>query len=142
MKPHKCIISVLSILLVLTFFTGCGDPDEPGISEIDWNDKNIRSEQFVTALVNGDYTIASSGFDATMTRSLSVRRLAKAWTDTVKVAGAFDSIVSTEEVPNDEYDIYIVLTRHENMGINTRIVFTEDNQVAGLFFTFVQDIDG
>jgi hypothetical protein len=136
----KIIPAMLAALLALAALAGCG-AKEPGVSAIDWANHDVRAVQFVTALVNGDYTIAAQGFDAAMQRALSVRALRKAWEDMVKQAGAFAAIEETERIPDDEYDIYHVLTRHEKSGVNTRVVFSADGLVAGLFFTFVPNPD-
>ena len=128
---------ILSMLVVFALFGfGCSNGNEPNTSNIDWENRDQRSEQFVMALVNGDYSIAAVGFDADMTRALGAPGLKKAWEDTVKQAGAFVSIVKTQTELNDEYDIYIVISRHENTGISSRIVFSGDDLIAGLFFSF------
>jgi dienelactone hydrolase len=139
MKSRKNI--VIFVLAVLFSFTGCGDGDAegPGISQIDWGDRNRRAEQFVEALANGDYETAAGGFDAAMKKALSVQGLKKAWEDTAAPAGGVVSIAETGIEPNDEYDIYNVVSRHENKGINTRVVFSKDNKVSGLFFTYVEN---
>ena len=127
-------IAVIAICLLL--LAGCGSVAEPGVSQIDWENHDVRAEQVVTALANGDFSIVAEGFDAEMQRALSVRALASSWKAMTNQAGAFISIEGTEREPHDEYDIYVVTTRHEKSGVNVRIVFSEDDQVAGLFFTF------
>jgi len=126
------------VLLLFLTLAGCGErEEEPGISFIDWNNHDLRAEQFVTALINGDFTIASEGFDEEMKRALGVMGLERSWRDTVRIAGEFISIAGVESVPHDEYDIYHVITLHKNRDINTRIVFSDDGSVAGLFFSFI-----
>jgi len=136
MNAKKLISAILTILFTIAL-SGCGNAEEPGISYIDWNNHDLRAEQFVAALVNGDFSIAAEGFDDDMKRAIDVRGLRKAWRDTVRVAGDFNSIGGTELIPNDEYEIYHVITLHKNRNINTRIVFTFDGKVAGLFFSFI-----
>ena len=133
------LIAAAAMLMPMLFaLTGCAaDEEEPGISYIDWDDHDNRSGQFVEALLNGDFSIAAEGFDEDMTRMLDVKGLRKAWRDTVRVAGEFISMEETESVENDEYDIYHVVTRHNRRDINTRIVFSHDGLIAGLFFTFI-----
>jgi len=128
---------IVALTMGLLMLAGCGAAAaEPGVSQIDWANHDARAEQFVMALVNGDYTIASEGFDAEMQRVLSVRALGNNWKAMNNQAGAFVSIEGTELEPHDEYDIYNVVTRHEKSGVNIRIVFSADGLVAGLFFTF------
>jgi hypothetical protein len=129
----------LAALLALFALTGCQGGTEPGISHIDWENQDERAPQFVTALVDGDYTVAAEGFDAEMQRALSVGALRRSWEGMCRQAGAFVAIEETQPVPNDEYDIYNVITRHEKSGVNTRVVFSHDGLVAGLFFTFTEN---
>ena len=128
---------ILSMLVVFALFGfGCSSGKEPNTSNIDWGNRDQRAEQFVAALVNGDYSIAAEGFSADMNRALGVRGLRRAWGDMIKGAGAFVSIAETQTEPHDEYDIYIVVSRHENRGVSSRVVFSEDGLIAGLFFSF------
>ena len=136
----RIIITVFCALLLLCTFPGCSsNADEPGISLIDWNDRDGRAGQLVAALVNEDYSIAREGFDAAMKRGLSTNALKKVWGDMIADAGEFNSISGTETIPHDEYEIYEVLSQHETLGIITRIVFSSDGLVAGLFFRFADN---
>ena len=138
MSIRKVLYIIITAMLLIVILAGCADEEEPGISKIDWNDHDLRAEQFVRALINGDFTIAAEGFDDDMMRALNVRGLKRAWRNTVKIAGEFISIEETELIPNDEYEIYHVVTLHENRNINTRIVFSTDGLIAGLFFSFLE----
>ena len=138
MKARKFLSLILITGLIFVFVTSCDDEfEEPGISHIDWDNHDLRAERFVIALVNGDFTIAAEGFDEEMSRVLGVRGLRKAWRDTARIAGDFKSIYETELIPHDEYEIYHVVSWHANRYINTRIVFSFDGKIAGLFFSFL-----
>lgn len=139
LMTRKIAAALLAVLFALPAFAGCGAGEEPGVSVIDWANPDERAAQFVTALVNGDYTIAAQGFDAEMLRALRVAALRRSWEAMQRRAGAFIAIEGTEQIPDDEYDIRHVVTRHEKMGVNTRVVFSAEGRVAGLFFTFVGD---
>ena len=138
MGMKRVFAAILSVILLAPAISGCSvGGGEPGISSIDWENREMRAEQFVAALANGDYTIAAQGFDAEMSRALGVRGLKKAWEDSLKVAGSLISVYETQNVPNDEYDIYLVLSRHENRALSSRVVFSKDGLIAGLFFSFI-----
>ena len=128
---------MITAMLLIIVMTGCSTDEEPGISQIDWGNKDVRAEQFVTALLNGDYTIAAAGFNEEMAGALSVRQLRSSWLATVRAAGTFIAITEIDFNMHEEYEIYDVLTQHENRNLNTRVVFDEDGQVARLFFSFV-----
>ena len=139
-KLLRYLLIVLIAILVFTTITACEeDEGEPGISNIDWDNHEKRSEQFVEALLNGDYTIATAGFNEEMKQALGANDLRRAWIDTTRRAGNFIRIVGTEQIPDGDYDIYHVVTQHEKININSRIVFTPDGQVTGLFFSYVED---
>jgi hypothetical protein len=137
----KTKIFIAAMVALLLLFADCSKSEnEPGISSIDWNDTEHRAEQFVMALVNGDYSIAKEGLNANMEKALGKNGLRRAWESTVKAAGPFVSIAGTKTEPNDEYEIYIVTSRHEKKGIASRIVFSKDGLIAGLFFSFVDNL--
>ena len=142
MRKRRPIAALLAALLTMLMLSACGGSGhEPGISQIDWEDPDLRAEQLVAALANGDYSVAASGFDDTMRRALSVPALRRAWESTVKQAGDFISLERVELLPHDEYSIYLVTTRHEESGVSTRIAFDADGMVAGLFFSYVPNYD-
>ena len=139
MKARTVIVTAFALIILFTI-SGCSSSaEEPGTSFIDWNDRDHRAEQFVAALVNEDYSVATDGFDAVMKKGLSADALKESWDEMIAEAGAFISIAGTEIVPHDEYDIYEVISQHENKRVNTRIVFSSDGLVAGLFFSFVDN---
>jgi len=138
MRKTKGFSGFIAGIFIFLALSGCGGAEEePGISRIEWNNHDVRAEQVVTALVNGDFTIVAEGFDDDMSRALDVSGLRKAWRDTVRAAGAFNSIGGTEYFTHEEYEVYNVVTLHERRNINTRIVFSEESKIAGLFFTFI-----
>ncbi|MCL2076816.1 MAG: alpha/beta fold hydrolase [Oscillospiraceae bacterium] len=146
MKLKKIIALTLAAIFILSAVLGCDsnsadNQSDSEISVIEPNNQNIeRAEQFVMALINGDYATAAESFDETMSEALGVDELKKAWEDMIKVAGESIDYIEVEAEAHDEYDIYNIVSYHENSGINSRIVFSQDNLIAGLFFTFV-DID-
>jgi len=131
-----CFIIIVAALLIVAM-SGCSVEEEPGISFIDWGNHDLRAEQVVTALLNGDFTRVAEGFDDDMSSAIDVRGLRKAWRDTVRIAGSFYVIDRTEISAHDGYEIYDVVSLHANRNINTRVVFSADDKIAGLFFTFI-----
>jgi len=119
---------------------GCTTSDpEPGNSTIEWTDRDHRAEQVVMAIINGDYSAVTSGFDEDMSKALTAQGLENAWKSTIRQAGEFVSILSTQTVDDDQYDIREVTSQHTYQGVRTRVVFTRDNKVTGLFFSFVSN---
>ena len=141
MKTKRILVAMVSALLVLFAITGCNESSEPGTSQIDWENHDQRAEQFIMALINGDYSIAAAGFDTDMNRGIGVYGLRRNWEEVTRQAGSFVSIVGIEIIPHDDFSIYEVTTQHESNGINSRVVFSEDGVVAGLHFTFADNND-
>jgi len=134
----RVLLLALAIIFLVTVLAACVLEEEPGISRIDWDDYDLRAEQFVKALLNGDFAIASEGFDDDMVRLLGANGLRRAWNSTARLAGEYVSMDEAELIDDNEYEIYNVVTRHKDRDINSRIVFSLDGKIAGLFFTFVQ----
>jgi len=134
---YRYIIAVLIALFILGSVSGCelGSNTEPGTSLIEWENHDMRAEQFMTAVANGDFSIAAEGFNAEVYQGLrGAQGLRVAWRDVCGVVGSFISIEGVHYAPDDEYDVYEVITRHRSGGINTRLVFTDDGLITGIFF--------
>ncbi|MCL2137631.1 MAG: DUF3887 domain-containing protein, partial [Coriobacteriia bacterium] len=140
MKPIR---GFLAFIVALSLLTSCQTTsNEPGTSQIDWSDREHRAAQFVLALVEGDYSIAAEAFSSDMQRQLGVKGLKSAWDSVIQQAGAFEAIVSEDTLPHDEYDIREVTSDHATRGVVTRIVFSDDDKVAGLFFSYTDKSEG
>ena len=141
-RGYRSFLVVMMVVLIIAAVSGCSkNTNKPGAGTIDWDNHDQRAEQFVLALVNGDFSEAAEGFNAEMRQALSVIDLEKAWEDTIANAGAYISIEEVTMDPHDEYDIYQVISNHQRFKVNSRIVFSEDGLVAGLFFSFVENPD-
>ena len=138
MKIGKSLAGALAAAFLILFLSGCDDDvEEPGISHIDWNNHDLRAEQIVNALINEDYSVIAEGFDNDMKSSLGVKGLRNGWRFVVNAAGEVGTIGETEIIPHDEYDIYHIVTVHSNRSVNTRIVFSHDGLIAGMFFSYL-----
>ncbi|MDR2957388.1 MAG: DUF3887 domain-containing protein [Coriobacteriales bacterium] len=145
-RLHSFSLTALAVVLTVSVLAGCqgndprsGNNQGSSSSQIDWNNLDQRAEQFVMALVNGDYAVAAEGFDDAMNDALGVEGLKQAWEGSVRIAGEFISVVRVDTVPHSEYDIYEVITKHQRIGIKSRVVFSADGKVTGLFFSYVEN---
>ena len=132
---RSALVALVALLAFCSLIACSKSEKEPGSSVINWDDPDQRAEDFVLALVAGDYTIAAEKFSDEMNRALGVNGLKKAWSDVIKEAGDFVRVVEVFQIPYENYDIYNVVTEHKNLSIVTRVVFSPDGKISGLFFS-------
>jgi hypothetical protein len=106
---------------------------------IDWEiHEQIRAEQIVNALVIGEYATVRENFNSAMKSSLSLRRLRSAWEGVIKEAGEFVGIIKIENLPHEEFEIYLATTHHEHAGVVIRTVFDGEGFLTGLHFRYTE----
>jgi len=133
----KLFVIIISVLMLITL-TGCGNDtaDQSNVvaDDVDWEFFNQLAEEFIDAIVRGDFDAAVGMFDETMAGVVDVEMLQTAWEDDIlTLAGAFIRIHDIENGVQDGYYISGVIMRHENSGFGWNIVFSDDGLIAGLF---------
>ena len=135
------ISSIVILLILIARFEN--NVEEPGISYVDWSDKNMRAQQIVTALYNGDFTVVVEGFDDDLKRTLGLRGLTSSFLGMHRIAGEYISIGEINYIlfldVGYSFEIYNITTLHEHKELITRIVFNTDGSVAGIWFVFVEE---
>jgi hypothetical protein len=88
----------------------------------------------VGALASGDYERARENFDETMKNVVSVENLKKAWESLIAEVGPFAEQVGTRMEEIQGYDVIFVTCKFEKGILDVKVVFNDQQQVAGLFF--------
>ena len=133
-----------AVIILSVFMGGCAgkglDLSTAGAAgEKDGSFYSERAEKFVKQLVNGEYSAAAESLDAQMAKSLNADALEQAWNGAIEQAGAFSAIVKTDNLTQDGYYICLVTSRHENKNVVSRVVFSEDGLILGLFFSYTEN---
>jgi dienelactone hydrolase len=97
------------------------------------------ARQAAADLEAGDYAAVAAHFDEAMAKSLSTDKLKEAWESTAAQAGEYSGIASARSFAQGGYYICLVTARHEAKGIESRVVYGKDMQIAGLFFTYAEN---
>lgn len=85
-------------------------------------------------LTEGKWAEIRTGFDETLTNSLSEAGLADAWQKVVGAFGAYTSRGEPKLVPKDEADeVYDTPMTFELAEMKSRIAFDDDGKITGLF---------
>ena len=126
---------IVIVLLSLIIVTGCtrNTAQELDPADIDWAHYNALAESFVMAFMSGDYDAAADMFDRDMTRLMGASGLQKFRPDIIARAGSFVSIYDIDNFTAEGYIICNVTMLHEDSASVLRVVFSVDDQVAGLF---------
>jgi hypothetical protein len=92
-----------------------------------------NARAFVDELAHGQWDHAKTPFDAKMTEAMPSQQLHALWTKLESQAGAFRHVDETKVEPKDAYRIAHVTCTFEKARLIVRVVFDQENKVAGLF---------
>jgi pimeloyl-ACP methyl ester carboxylesterase len=95
--------------------------------------KRIAAD-FIQLLHQGEFAVATKNFDAAMSKVLPVAELKKTWEKLLADSGAFKKHVTGRLETSGKYEIVYVTCEFAKMKLDARIVFDEENKIAGLFF--------
>lgn len=88
----------------------------------------------VKHLVDGEFDRAVVPFDDVMKKGLPAETLGAVWSKVTRELGEFRQADKTRTQEVKEYHIVFVTCDFEKGPIDTKVVFTDDAKVAGLFF--------
>lgn len=98
------------------------------------NTPESLAREFVTQLAQGDYREAVSSFDSKMSHHLPEDKLQKLWEGISGQWGEFQQIQSIRLQKVPQYQIALVTCRFEKGLLDVKVVFSANQQIAGLFF--------
>ncbi|MEQ8635879.1 alpha/beta hydrolase [Gimesia maris] len=98
------------------------------------NTPETLAREFVTQLAQGDYREAVSSFDSKMSHHLPEDKLQKLWEGISGQWGEFQQIQSIRLQKVPQYQIALVTCRFEKGLLDVKVVFSANQQIAGLFF--------
>lgn len=88
----------------------------------------------VAQMAAGHFDKAVEPFDLTMKRGLSADKLKEVWGGLIKQYGRFQRATETTTEKTEQYRVIYVTCEFQRGKIDTKVVFTSENKVAGLFF--------
>ncbi len=90
--------------------------------------------RFVSWLAESNFTAAVSNYDDTMKTALPEPALRNAWIGLQKQAGPFQKQISTRTTTQLGYQIAFVTCQFASTNLDIKVVFNDNQKVAGLFF--------
>lgn len=118
--PVFCLVVIFAFLL-----TACGGQSD----ELD-----EKAAEFVTQLVEGDYSSAYASFDDEMKAALAEDELQEIWEQILTQIGDYKREVSKRKDQVEGYDRVFVKSEFETATIDIIVVFNSDKEISGLFF--------
>ncbi|MDO4344117.1 MAG: alpha/beta fold hydrolase [Eubacteriales bacterium] len=88
------------------------------------------------AMREGAFDKVTEKFDDRMAAALDEKKLKESWDSVTAMVGGFVEEVSAEGAWQDGYYAVEVLSRYEKNGLLVRVVYDEDEKIAGLLITF------
>jgi uncharacterized protein len=135
----RMIISVfMGVLILSTMFTGCiQEQKEKTKSNID------IAIEYITFLSESKYQQAYAFFTVDMKNSISLESLQELWESYIEAYGEFESIGNTSQTNSSEFNIIFVnVTFQDQYLIVFRIVFNDEQQIAGFWTDEVKSLIG
>jgi hypothetical protein len=92
------------------------------------------AQAFVDQLAQGEFEEAVQRFDDTMAQALPALKLQETWEAVVAQVGSFQELVATRTMEQQGYDVVLVTTQFQHAQLDVRVVFDDQDRIAGLFF--------
>jgi len=121
----------LTVALLLSGSAAAQQPDR---------ESEQRARQFIDLLVQGRFEDAAANFDETMLKVLPPAQLRSIWLDVTSQYGAFQEVAEVRIAPSHGYTAVNVHARFEKALVNIRVVYDQNQRIAGLFYTPIESI--
>ncbi|QDT41352.1 Alpha/beta hydrolase family protein [Gimesia alba] len=92
------------------------------------------AREFVEQMGQGEFEKVVQRFDRVMTKALPSDNLQAIWNGLVTQYGSFQEIKETRTEDLKKYKIVFVTCQFERGKLDAKVVFTEQNEITGLFF--------
>lgn len=129
------------LLLVMLIFT-LGFAQSPQKPAGEWQKTIALSKQFIDLLAKGQYDSAAVHFDATMSKAMPAAKLKEVWQSLQAQMGAFKAAGGVRTEMIQIYHVVYVTCEFEKGKLDAKVVFNQQNQIAGLFFIPHQEAQG
>ena len=127
----KKLIQVISIILGLMMFTGCGATklsdafsEEKLKTAVEMVVDNLNNEKYDEVIATGSEDLKSK---------LTAEKLKEPWSKMKDKLGAFDSITKEVFVGKDDSAIVIVTTKYEKGNVQFTISYNEAMEMIGIY---------
>ena len=97
-------------------------------------DREDKAKLLVAQMAAGQFEKAVEPFDKTMHQALPPDRLKAAWMGLTKQYGRFCRVTGTRTERIQQYQVVFVTCEFQRGTLDTKVVFSSKNKVAGLFF--------
>lgn len=118
------IISILVVACVQNAIAG----DDPAAK------RQEMAKSLVSQMAAGQFDKAIEPFDPTMRRVLPADKLKEVWDGLTKQHGQFQRATETTTEKVQQYEVVFVTCEFQRGKLDTKVVFTADDKITGLFF--------
>ncbi len=125
----KKMTAFLVVLALLGGLAACGHREEP----LEGDPKELASS-FMAELAAEDFEEAHGYFDARLKAALPQEDLEEVWLDLTSQVGPFTEEMEVRLAEEDPHPIVMVTIMMGDTFLDARMVFNQDNRIAGLFF--------
>lgn len=134
-KIKLSIFLVLSFLLFLVAFSGCGN----SLTEQQVESYKQLSETCFSNLQQGNYQEVYTTFSDKLKKTLSQQQLQQAWLQTIQPLGAYQQ---QDTISVDTQGSLVVVTSshiYEKQSLEMRLSYNKKEQLEGIYFTYQEN---
>jgi len=129
----KKLALFMVIFLVFILSIACSSEPEPVGPPLEGEVTDLAVE-FIGNLVEEDFSRAAAFFNAEMKKAMSESKLKQTWQTLLSQQGDYVGELEQRVEQSGDYSAVNVITEFATGPINIRVVFDNDNRVAGLWF--------
>jgi hypothetical protein len=129
---------------VVEFVSDDVDLAKRAVRELGIGDVPIETlaKNLVSAMASGEFNKATENFDETMKKALPAEELRAVWSSIIAQSGSFVEQAGVRREKIMQYDVIFVTCKFEKGILDVKVVFNDQQQVAGLFFVPTQPSSG
>lgn len=130
--PLEMVMHFFRLLVILVFaIVVC----QSAIAEEQVKPERVElAREIVEQMGQGEFEKAVQRFDTVMTKALPPAKLQSIWKGLISQFGSLQQIADTRTEALKQYQIVLVTCQFERGKLDAKVVFTEQNKIAGLFF--------
>lgn len=113
-----------------------------GIAETASPQSVAAAQNFIDALIAGDFDGAVAIFDETMADAMPADKLGATWETLIKQIGAYQGQAGTRSERQGAHDIVYITLEFERAQLDAKVVLDVEGRVAGLWFVPPQTVAG
>lgn len=127
-------IPILAIAVLLFAIVAASSPLALAQASPDSHGSEGAARKLVEQLAAGQFDKIEANYDSQMAAAMPPGSLSVTWSGLIQQVGPFQSITEAKALKRGGYDVVTVVCKFQEATLDTKISFSADGKLAGLFF--------